>query len=36
VIEPRDLRNALLDALRLTSARRSEPPEPARYHGIRP
>ena len=36
VIEPRELRNALLAALRLTSARRSEPPEPARHHGIRP
>jgi acetyl-CoA carboxylase carboxyltransferase component len=36
VIEPRELRNALLAALRLTSARRSEPPVPARHHGIRP
>jgi acetyl-CoA carboxylase carboxyltransferase component len=36
VIEPRELRDALLAALRLTSARRSEPPEPARHHGVRP
>jgi methylmalonyl-CoA decarboxylase subunit alpha len=36
VIEPRELRNALLAALRLTSARRSEPPGPTRHHGIRP
>ena len=36
VIEPRELRNALLAALRLASQRRSEPPEPARHHGIRP
>ena len=36
VIEPRELRNALLAALRLASQRRSEPPEPTRHHGIRP
>jgi methylmalonyl-CoA decarboxylase subunit alpha len=36
VIEPRELRNALLAALRLASTRRSEPPSPARHHGIRP
>jgi methylmalonyl-CoA decarboxylase subunit alpha len=36
VIEPRELRNALLAALRLASARRSEPPTPAHHHGIRP
>ena len=36
VIEPRELRNALLAALRLASRRRSVPPEPARHHGIRP
>jgi acetyl-CoA carboxylase carboxyltransferase component len=36
VIEPRELRNALLAALRLASRRRSEPPEPVRHHGIRP
>jgi methylmalonyl-CoA decarboxylase subunit alpha len=36
VIEPREVRNALLAALRLASARRSQPPEPARHHGIMP
>jgi acetyl-CoA carboxylase carboxyltransferase component len=36
VIEPRELRNALLAALRLGSQRRSDRPEPARHHGIRP
>jgi acetyl-CoA carboxylase carboxyltransferase component len=36
VIEPRELRNALLAALRLASARRSEPARPAHRHGIRP
>jgi acetyl-CoA carboxylase carboxyltransferase component len=36
VIEPRELRNALLAALRLASQRRSEPPGPASHHGIRP
>jgi methylmalonyl-CoA decarboxylase subunit alpha len=36
VIEPCELRNALLAALRLTSARRAQPAMPARHHGIRP
>jgi acetyl-CoA carboxylase carboxyltransferase component len=36
VVEPRELRNALLAALRLASARRAEPPRPSRNHGIRP
>jgi methylmalonyl-CoA decarboxylase subunit alpha len=36
VIKPRELRNALIAALRLTSARWSEPARPARHHGIRP
>ena len=36
VVEPRELRNALLAALRLTAARRAQPPEPAHHHGIRP
>lgn len=36
VIEPAELRNALLDALRLTAARRRAPVEPAAHHGIRP
>lgn len=36
VVEPRELRNALLAALRLASARRVEPPGPSRNHGIRP
>jgi len=36
VIEPRELRNALLAAFRLASQRRPEPPEPARHHAIRP
>ncbi|HMF83375.1 MAG TPA: carboxyl transferase domain-containing protein [Acidimicrobiia bacterium] len=36
VIEPGELRNALLAALRLTSARRSQPPEPVRHYGISP
>jgi hypothetical protein len=35
VIEPRELRNALLAALRL-GARRSEAPRPARRRGILP
>jgi len=35
VIEPRELRNALLAALRLASQRRADPPEPSRHHGIR-
>ena len=36
VIEPGELRNALLAALRLSAGRRSQPPEPARHHDIRP
>jgi methylmalonyl-CoA decarboxylase subunit alpha len=36
VVEPRELRNALLAALRLTAARRAQPPAPGRHHGIRP
>jgi acetyl-CoA carboxylase carboxyltransferase component len=36
VIDPRELRNALLRALRLTENRRSQPPEPVRRSGIRP
>jgi acetyl-CoA carboxylase carboxyltransferase component len=36
VIEPRELRNALLAALQLASQRRSEPPEPGRHYGITP
>ena len=36
VIDPRDLRNRLLAALRMASARRSGPWEPARPHGIAP
>jgi methylmalonyl-CoA decarboxylase subunit alpha len=36
VIEPGELRNALLAALRLSAARRSQTPEPTRHHGIRP
>jgi acetyl-CoA carboxylase carboxyltransferase component len=36
VVEPRELRNALLAALRLASARRTGRPRPARHHGIRP
>jgi acetyl-CoA carboxylase carboxyltransferase component len=36
VIEPAELRNALLAALRLTTARRRAPAEPAAHHGIRP
>jgi hypothetical protein len=36
VIEPAELRNALLAALRLASARRTEPPHPVAHHGIRP
>jgi methylmalonyl-CoA decarboxylase subunit alpha len=36
VIEPRELRNALLAALRLASARRTEPASPTRHHGVRP
>jgi acetyl-CoA carboxylase carboxyltransferase component len=36
VIEPAELRNALLSALRLTSARRRAAVEPAAHHSIRP
>jgi len=36
VIEPRELRNALLAALRLTSTRRAESAAPVRRHGTRP
>lgn len=36
VIEPAELRNALLDALRLTSARRRLPVEPAAHRGVLP
>jgi hypothetical protein len=36
VVEPAELRNALLAALRLTGARRSEAPQPVERRGIRP
>jgi len=36
VVDPRDLRNVLLHAMRLSTTRRTEPPEPARHTGIRP
>ena len=36
VIEPAELRNALLSALRLASVRRQAPVEPAAHHSIRP
>ncbi|MGH9050624.1 MAG: acyl-CoA carboxylase subunit beta [Acidimicrobiia bacterium] len=36
VIDPRQLRNALLDALRLTTRRDTAPAEPRRPHGILP
>jgi acetyl-CoA carboxylase carboxyltransferase component len=36
VIEPGELRNALLATLRLSAARRSQPPEPAYHHGVSP
>jgi acetyl-CoA carboxylase carboxyltransferase component len=36
VIDPRDLRNAVLDALRLASRRRRDPFGPRAAHGIRP
>jgi acetyl-CoA carboxylase carboxyltransferase component len=36
VIDPRELRNALLAGLRLASARRSQPVQPARHRGISP
>ena len=36
VIDPRELRNALLAALRVTRGRDAEPAAPARHAGIRP
>jgi len=36
VVQPAELRNALLDGLRLTGARRRAPIEPAAHHGILP
>jgi acetyl-CoA carboxylase carboxyltransferase component len=36
VIDPRELRNALLAALRLTTARATAPAEPRHPHGILP
>lgn len=36
VIDPRDLRNALLAALRLSAGRLTEPPLPAQHTGVRP
>lgn len=36
VVQPAELRDALLDALRLTSARRRAPVTPAAHHGILP
>jgi methylmalonyl-CoA decarboxylase subunit alpha len=36
VVEPGELRNALLAALRLSETRRSQPAEPARHHGVSP
>jgi acetyl-CoA carboxylase carboxyltransferase component len=36
VVAPAELRDALLDALRLTSARRRRAVEPAAHHGILP
>ncbi len=36
VIDPRDLRNALVDGLRVGAGRRTEPPAPARHTGVRP
>jgi acetyl-CoA carboxylase carboxyltransferase component len=36
VIEPAELRNALLDALRLSAARRRAAVEPAAHHGVLP
>jgi acetyl-CoA carboxylase carboxyltransferase component len=36
VIDPRDLRNALLAGLRLSAGRVTEPPAPARHTGVRP
>jgi len=36
VIDPRDLRNALLDALLLSTSRRAASPRPRRQRGVRP
>jgi len=36
VVEPAELRDALLDALRLTTARRTAPTGPAEHHGVLP
>ncbi len=36
LIDPRDLRNALLAALELSAGRNAEPPAPARHAGVRP
>jgi acetyl-CoA carboxylase carboxyltransferase component len=36
IIDPRELRNALLSGLELSINRYSEPPQPARHSGIRP
>jgi methylmalonyl-CoA decarboxylase subunit alpha len=36
VVEPGELRNAVLAALRLSETRRSQPAEPARHHGVSP
>lgn len=36
IIDPRDLRNALLAGLRLSAGRTTEPPAPAQHTGVRP
>ena len=36
VVAPAELRDALLDALRLTTSRRRAPAEPASHHGVLP
>jgi acetyl-CoA carboxylase carboxyltransferase component len=36
LIDPRELRNALLAALELSAGRNAEPPTPARHAGVRP
>jgi hypothetical protein len=36
VIDPRELRNALLAGLALSEGREAQAPEPARHTGIRP
>ncbi len=36
VVEPSELRDALLDAMRLTAPRRRAPAEPASHHGVLP